>query len=67
MEVSLMNQTWCDAACFISELAVNASNTISSGVSLIRVILGGLVLWTALIIARFVIKGSNPRGRGRRR
>lgn len=61
------SQTWCDAACFVSELATSASGIISSGVSLVRVILGGLVLWAGLIIARFVIKGSSFRGRGGRR
>ena len=58
----------CDFACFVQELAVKSAATLNSGVHLIRVILGGLVLWVGLVIARWILKNSSFGGRkGRRR
>ena len=62
-----MDLSWCDAACFVSEAASMVSSTLSSGVHLVRVILGGFVLWCVVILTRWLLNNCSFRGRGRRR
>lgn len=54
-------------AAYMLALALEVRDLFNGALNLVIVVLGGLVLWSLIIIARYLINGSSFRSRGRRR
>ena len=54
-------------AAYMLALALEVRDLFNGALNLVIVVLGGLVLWSLIIIARYFINGSSFRSRGRRR
>ena len=61
MEVCVM------IASYILALALEVRDLFNGALNLVFVVLGGLVLWSVIVISRFVINGCSLRSRARRR
>lgn len=52
---------------YVQQGASTCFAVFDAGAHLARIILGGLVLWACVVIARYILNGSTFRSRGRRR